>query len=98
MGIPGVGTVLFNNFTISARWGRLHADSGVLRAADGRTLAGRVTKPLEGTTLAGGRLDRHSELRVGGAAGATTGLLRYRSRALIPAAHHGGTILTRHGF
>jgi hypothetical protein len=53
VGIPGVGTVLFNNFTLSAQWGRLNADSGVLRAADGRTLAVPVTKPLEGSTLQG---------------------------------------------
>jgi hypothetical protein len=53
VGIPGVGTVLFNNFTLSAPWGRLNADSGVLRAADGRTLAVPVTRPLEGTTLQG---------------------------------------------
>src|SRR5258708_4765881 len=32
---------------------------------------------------AGGRLERHSELRVGGAAGGTTWLLYYRSRELI---------------
>jgi hypothetical protein len=53
VGIPGVGTVLFNNFTLSAQWGRLEADSGVLRAADGRTLFVPVTAPLEGTTLLG---------------------------------------------
>jgi hypothetical protein len=53
VGIPGVGTVLFNNFTLSAPWGRFNADSGVLRAVDGRTLAVPVTKPLEGTTLQG---------------------------------------------
>ena len=53
VGIPGVGTVLFNNFTLSAQWGRLNADSGVLRAADGRTLVVPVTRPLEGTTLQG---------------------------------------------
>ncbi len=53
VGIPGVGTVLFNTFTISAQWGRLNADSGVLRAADGRTLSVPVTGPLEGTTLQG---------------------------------------------
>jgi hypothetical protein len=53
VGIPGVGTVLFNNFTLSAQWGRLNADSGVLRAADGRTLSVPVTGPLEGTTLQG---------------------------------------------
>jgi hypothetical protein len=51
VGIPGVGTVLFNNFTLSARWGRLNADSGVLRAADGTTLSVPVTVPLQGTTL-----------------------------------------------
>jgi hypothetical protein len=53
VGIPGVGTVLFNNFTLSAQWGRLNADSGVLRAADGRTLSVPVTGSLEGTTLQG---------------------------------------------
>ena len=53
VGIPGVGTVLFNNFTLSARWGRLEADSGVLRAADGTTLSVPVTMPLAGTTLRG---------------------------------------------
>ena len=39
VGIPGVGTVLFRNFTLSARWGRLEASGGVLRAADGATLS-----------------------------------------------------------
>jgi hypothetical protein len=53
VGIPGVGTVLFNNFTLSAQWGRLNAESGVLRAADGRTLSVSVTEPLEGTALQG---------------------------------------------
>jgi hypothetical protein len=53
VGIPGVGTVFFNNFTLSAQWGRLEADGGVLRAADGTTLAVPVTGPLEGTTLQG---------------------------------------------
>jgi hypothetical protein len=53
VGIPGVGTVFFNNFTLSAQWGRLSADRGVLRAADGRTLSVPVTGPLEGTTLQG---------------------------------------------
>ena len=53
VGIPGVGTVLFNNFTLIAQWGRLNADSGVLRAADGRTLSVPVAAPLEGTTLQG---------------------------------------------
>ena len=53
VGIPGVGTVLFHNFTLSARWGRLSADSGVLRSADGTTLSLPVTRPLQGTTLDG---------------------------------------------
>jgi hypothetical protein len=53
VGIPGVGTVLFSNFTLTARWGRLNADSGVLRAADGSTLSVPVTVRLEGTTLQG---------------------------------------------
>jgi hypothetical protein len=53
VGIPGAGTVFFRNFTLSARWGRLNADGGVLRAADGATLSVPVTAPLEGTTLQG---------------------------------------------
>ncbi len=53
VGIPDVGTVFFRNFTLSAQWGRLNADNGVLRAADGITLSVPVTKPLEGTTLQG---------------------------------------------
>ena len=53
VGIPGVGTVFFRNFTLSAQWGRLNADGGVLRAADGVTLSVPITGPLEGTTLRG---------------------------------------------
>ena len=53
VGIPGVGTVFFGNFTLAARWGRLDANNGVLRAADGATLSVPVTGPLEGTTLQG---------------------------------------------
>jgi len=49
--IPGAGTVFFRNFTLSAQWGRLNADGGVLRGADGTTLSVPVTGPLEGTTL-----------------------------------------------
>jgi hypothetical protein len=52
--IPGAGTVFFRNFTLSARWGRLTASDGVLRAADGSTLSVPVTGRLEGTTLQGG--------------------------------------------
>ena len=51
--IPGIGTVFFHNFTLSGQWGRLNADGGVLRAADGSTLAVPVTGPLQGTTLQG---------------------------------------------
>jgi hypothetical protein len=53
VGIPGAGTVFFRNFTLSARWGRLNANNGVLRSADGTTLSVPVTGPLEGTTLQG---------------------------------------------
>jgi hypothetical protein len=53
VGIPGVGTVFFGNFTLSARWGRLNADGGVLRAAGGATVSVPVTGPLEGTALKG---------------------------------------------
>jgi hypothetical protein len=53
VGIPGVGTVFFRNFTLSARWGRLNANDGVLRSADGATLTVPVAGPLEGTTLKG---------------------------------------------
>ena len=51
--IPGAGTVFFRNFTLSARWGRLDANNGVLRASDGATLSVPVTGPLEGTPLRG---------------------------------------------
>jgi hypothetical protein len=51
--IPGAGTVFFRNFTLSAQWGRLNADSGVLRATDQTTLSVPVTVPLEGTILRG---------------------------------------------
>jgi hypothetical protein len=53
VGIPGAGTVFFRNFTLSARWGRLTANDGVLRSADGTTLSVPVTGALEGTTLQG---------------------------------------------
>src|SRR4051812_23362541 len=53
VGIPGAGTVFFGNFTLSAQWGRLNADGGVLRAADGATLSVPVTAPLQGATLQG---------------------------------------------
>lgn len=53
VGIPGAGTVFFRNFTLSAQWGRLKANGGVLRSADGSTLSLPVTGPLEGTTLQG---------------------------------------------
>jgi hypothetical protein len=53
VGIPGVGTIFFRNFTLSAQWGRLSANSGVLRAADGSTLSVPVSGPLEGTALQG---------------------------------------------
>ncbi len=53
VGIPGAGTVFFRNFTLSSRWGRLNANGGVLRSADGSTLSVPVTGPMEGTTLQG---------------------------------------------
>ena len=53
VGIPGVGILFFRNFTLSGQWGRLNANGGVLRAADGSTLSVPVTGPLEGTTLQG---------------------------------------------
>jgi hypothetical protein len=53
VGIPGAGTVFFRNFTLSAQWGRLNANNGVLRAVGGATLSVPVTGPLEGTTLQG---------------------------------------------
>jgi hypothetical protein len=51
--IPAAGTVFFSNYTLSAQWGRLNANSGVLRSADGATLSVPVTGPLEGTPLQG---------------------------------------------
>jgi hypothetical protein len=53
VGIPGVGTVFFHNFTRTARWGHLDANNGVLHSADGTTLFVPVSGPLEGTTLRG---------------------------------------------
>jgi hypothetical protein len=53
VGIPGAGTVFFREFTLSGQWGRLRANNGVLRAADGSTLSVPVNGPLEGTTLQG---------------------------------------------
>jgi hypothetical protein len=53
VGILGVGTVFFRTFTLPAQWGRLKANGGALRAADGSTLSVPVTGPLEGTTLQG---------------------------------------------
>src|SRR5687768_3819531 len=53
VGIAEVGTVFFRNFTLSAQWGRLNADGGVLRAVGGATLSVPVNGPLEGTTLQG---------------------------------------------
>jgi hypothetical protein len=46
LGIPGARTVFFHNFSLSARWGRLTANGGVLRAADG-------SHSLQGTSLQG---------------------------------------------
>jgi len=53
VGIAGAGTVYFHEYTLSARWGSLKANGGVLRAADGSTLSVPVTGPLDGTTLRG---------------------------------------------
>jgi hypothetical protein len=53
VGIPGAGTVFFRTFTVSTQWGRLNANNGVLRSADGTTVSVPVTVPLEGTTLRG---------------------------------------------
>ena len=53
VGIPGAGTVFFRNFTLSAQWGRLNANGGVLRSTDGSTLSVPITGPMEGTTLQG---------------------------------------------
>ena len=53
VGIPGIGTVFFHNFTLSAQWGRFNADNGVLRSDDGTRLSVPVTEPLAGSTLRG---------------------------------------------
>ena len=52
VGIEGVGTVLFGNFTLSAQWGRLTADGGVLRAAGGATVSGTGYGCAASTTFA----------------------------------------------
>jgi hypothetical protein len=53
VGIPEIGTVFFGNFTLSGQWGRLNANNGVLRAADGNTLSVPITGPLKGAALQG---------------------------------------------
>jgi hypothetical protein len=53
VGIPGAGIVYFHEFTQSGQWGRLQANNGVLRGADGSTLSVPVTGPFAGTTLRG---------------------------------------------
>jgi hypothetical protein len=53
VGIPGSGIVFFRNFTLSAQWGRLNAEDGVLIASDESTLYVPVSGALEGTTLQG---------------------------------------------
>ena len=74
--------MFFRNFTLSAQWGRLNANGGVLRAADGATLSVPVTGPLEGTTLQGEGWSATLNSGWVGAAGGTTWLLCYRSREL----------------
>ena len=53
VGIPGAGTVFFRNFTLAAQWGRLNANGGVLRAADGATLSVPVTGRSKGPPCRG---------------------------------------------
>jgi hypothetical protein len=53
VGIPGAGTVFFHDFTLSAQWGGLKADGGVLIAEDEDTVSVPLTAPLQGTTLRG---------------------------------------------
>ena len=53
VGIPGAGIVFFRNFTLSAQWGRLNAEDGVLIASDESTVSVPVSGALEGTTLQG---------------------------------------------
>jgi hypothetical protein len=53
VGIPGAGTVFFRNFTLSAQWGRLNANGGVLRAADGATLSYRLPGRSKGPPYRG---------------------------------------------
>jgi hypothetical protein len=53
VGIPGVGTVFFHEYTVSAKWGLFEANSCVLRSAAGSTLSVPVTGPIEGATLRG---------------------------------------------
>src|SRR6476646_6088169 len=51
--IPQAGTVFFRNFTLTAQWGHLDANNGVLKSSDGSTLSAPVNGTLEGTTLKG---------------------------------------------
>ena len=51
--IPQAGTVFFRNFTLTAQWGHLDANNGVLKSSNGSTLSVPVNGTLEGTTLKG---------------------------------------------
>jgi hypothetical protein len=89
VGVPGAGTVFFaiSPFPLSMgpsqrRRRRLARCRWVHTVRTGYRAARRGH-------LEGGRLERHSELRVGGAAGGTTRLLYYRSREVISFARAG---------
>jgi hypothetical protein len=50
---PGEKRIFFRNFTLTAQWGHLDANNGVLKSSDGSTLSVPVNGTLEGTTLKG---------------------------------------------
>ena len=83
VGIPGVGTVFFRNFTLSAQWGRLERQRRRLARCRWVHTVRAGYRAARRDHPAGGRLERHSELRVGGAAGSAPRLICDRARELI---------------
>jgi hypothetical protein len=83
VGIVGVGTVFFHNYTLSAQWGRFTARNGVLRTSDGSRLSVPVTGPLEGTTLQGDGWSATLNSGWVSGAGGATGVIYNRPRELI---------------
>ena len=82
VGIPGVGTVFFHNFTLSAKWGSQRRRRGLALGRWDHTVCtdfGAARKDH----FAGRRLERHAERRMGRATSGATWLIYYRSPEVI---------------